>query len=218
MRGNAKTQCDNYNGARAVLVLLVTALGTQFAAASAPDYASGVAADAAVARPPEQVVRPAASPARIRWRARLVAKGLPKAGCFHATYPSTVWRETPCTPAPAIHFPRIPPRPPTSLTPGAPSPSSTPPAMLSGNNIGAMVAANTITSVEATFPQVIDVTSIATGGPSGTGDYSLQLNTNYIPVSGCTNPGTSTACQGWVQFVVDTSTAQSLAYITYVLV
>jgi hypothetical protein len=196
-------------GASLAVMFAGVALGSRLFVGSAVAEAPVADSHAAPAQRPVQAVEPAVRAERAAWRSRLIAKGLPKAGCFSAIYPNTAWTETACTPV--AHFKRYPRITPIPI-------QIQPPTVAGGYNVGAQVTANSITSAEGTFPQVIDVSSIATGNATGTGVFSLQLNTNTFTVAGCTIPGTTASCVGWVQFVVQTGPERSVPFIEYWLV
>ncbi len=100
-------------------------------------------------------------------------------GCFHADYPSLVWEEEACQPAPSYrsnpHFSGV---------------------DTTGNGYDFSATTSALTeSATGSFPSESGVTSASNGG------YTLQLNTNIGSSSpACASYGYS-SCQTWQQFI-----------------
>jgi hypothetical protein len=106
----------------------------------------------------------------------------PRRGCFTASYPSTVWLETPCADPPA--------------TPGMDG--GVPAEVVGGSNdYTAQVTSGQITAALGSFPSVVGVTSESDGATNNI--FSLQMNTNTFDTSACS--GAVGSCKGWQQFV-----------------
>lgn len=139
------------------------------------------------------------------WRRAMLRAPLQKSGCFKSTYPSPVWEQIPCTPAP---------RRPYAGAGGsdydfASSPSD--PVIYP------------ITFAAGSFPSVTGVTSESSvfppsaGGTTVTDDFSLQLNTNHFATQTCP-VGVKPPCQVWQQFVFTNAAGiagGSVAFISY---
>ena len=151
--------------------------------------------------------------ARKNWRESITeqsASGQGK-GCFHASYPDSVWEPVPCGT--------------TAKTGPHPTPNRVPdaaPGPQEGGATGDYVALTQnglITHVAGTFYKVSGVTSEmnvdTNGGTTGSNDYGLQINTNWslpasVPNSTSLPTATPAACQGheecqiWQQFIYTT--------------
>ena len=109
----------------------------------------------------------------------------PHKGCFKAAYPKMDWTEVQCVPVSGgPHYPAQ--------------------GTASGNN-NSFIAISTggISQAIGTFDSVTGATSVS-DSMSGADKFSLQLNTNFFPVTLCpadpTDPSGFSAC-GWQQFV-----------------
>lgn len=140
-------------------------------------------------------VGPIEQVARAAWRENIAHIATPSEGCFHASYPSVVWKQVPCgtlTPAvhPLPHFYRF----------GA--------QQTAGNgNDYTLQTTGLITSAVGTFPSVTGVTSekgvgvaaYGDGGILGANEYSVQLNTQFTSTtSACKSHSGCTVWQQWV--------------------
>ena len=171
-----------------------------------------------VAAPPAATAPPAAGqehPGNFDdWRTLMVLKPAPKTGCFTASYPSTDWREVPCTTAPARPYP-----------PAGGRRSDT-----VGNATDIVVAANAppISLATGTFPGFQGPASLtgtlannecppSTTVPSGPDVYSLQLNANTFNTPLCAASPNGSDCQGWQQFVLNNpgTTGNGSAFVQY---
>lgn len=172
----------------------------------------------------------ATTESRLEWRRAMAKSVPPKEGCYEVSYPSTTRVEVPCTKAPnRPHSPAPPVRgnvagSTSHLLPTLDDVGGTP-----TGNLSAFDQLNAITFAEGSFPSVFGVMSEDGEGPfdgassncsSGVCEvanaYSLQVNSNsdwyFIPpvCSGgpntisCSSPH-SNCCQGWEQFVYDTT-------------
>ncbi len=116
------------------------------------------------------------------WRKAMARKPLPKKGCFHADYPSTEWKEVPCTKA----LPR--PYPPQGkagkgsqpFTVGGPS----------GDWLGHV--SGLISTAVGSFNSITGLTNATSN------TFSLQLNANTFSTTACNGVA---GCQGWQQFI-----------------
>lgn len=143
---------------------------------------------------------------REAWRVKLVHTARPKTNaCYEATYPDTQWHEVACTKPPKHYFgPR---RGAVAATVG---------------NQDDFVAQPTspITTAEGSFDSVTGVTSESTTGATagqgtnGSNMFTLQLNSNFFNTSVC--HGLGSKCQGFAQFVYDSSVNQG--FIQYWLI
>ncbi|HMK82504.1 MAG TPA: hypothetical protein VK503_02180, partial [Candidatus Bathyarchaeia archaeon] len=125
------------------------------------------------------------------WHEHIRQIGAPKAGCFHVTYPSTVWNQTDCVPAPLIPFQ------PSPATVEAVNPAS-PAKVGNGFDDVAYSSSTLIGSSIGTF-QTSGLTS-ETDSNFGANAYTLQLNSDLEFT--CTTTytgGKSSLC--WEQFV-----------------
>jgi len=129
---------------------------------------------------------------RLEWRKALLKQGLPKKGCFKASYPDTAWTEVPCTVAPQI--PYIPTH-------------GTPHEMVGdGTDFSAQVSGSTyVSSAVGSFPRTTNVTSESDNGFSNR--FSLQINSSFFTTTACNPAGTPVTCKGWQQFIYSTTSA-----------
>ena len=126
------------------------------------------------------------------WKGYISNIPAPKAGCFKATYPSTVWQPSQCGTAP--------------LLPLLPSPPST---VGDGNDEVAHSSGPLIGSAVGSFPSVSGLTSetdvcVYPCGPPdvgyGANYFGLQVNTQFF--TGVSTPYTNyQKTEGWEQFV-----------------
>ncbi len=146
---------------------------------------------------PEDFSSPEARAKQV-WRQNMAKKSARQPGCFTATFPSTEWKETTCSTAPARPHP-------IRLGPG-------PHAGGKGKSPVAQLNSSQIFAATGMLATVSGVTS-ETDTKAGANTWSLQLNTNAF------DPGTLCAgqagCIGWEQFVADTP---GDVYIQYWLV
>ncbi len=142
--------------------------------------------------------QPATQENLLAWHAQIVEAPRPSLdGCFDATYPKVVWRETACVDQPAIPM----------------SPNRVPAARRDiggGTGMGIVTErpadAGDITRATGTFEDVKDkdlltVNSSPTSGPVMANSYTLQLNTNRLKVRECASSPTPALCEGWKQFI-----------------
>jgi hypothetical protein len=137
------------------------------------------------------------------WRATMHQMSAPEEGCFHASYPSTMWERVTCAPAPAWRsaLPRAPHR-----------------EQIVGNGsdyVAQAPSGHLFSSAKGTFPKVTGVTgeksvgvpAFGDGGILGKNEYTLQVNTNFYSGSAaCKGSG----CFAWQQYVMSTNTPVSL--------
>ena len=156
-------------------------------AAAAQQATSGAAS---MPEPPQRAESAAqAQPSAVEmeaWRKRLLVVPRPDKGCFTADYPQMAWREVPCKPSTPhkLYLPRHGSVTRLDVVGG------------SGPDISATVTGH-ITLAEGSFDSVTGVTS--------TGAYSLQLNTAPFTTSTCSGSPAPASCQGWEQFVYESS-------------
>jgi hypothetical protein len=163
--------------------------------AIAVGLAGAIPLSAASAAPPADTVE---AQAQETWRDTIVRTPVPDEGCFHASYPGTVWTKVACTTAPNRPFlPRS----------GLHSVGQT---VGDGNDYAAEVSGLISESI-GTFPTVTGVTSEKDEGEKN--DYSLQLNSNFMSTAACNG---ISGCQSWEQFVY--STGERQAFMQYWLI
>jgi hypothetical protein len=152
--------------------------------------------DEAVAHTEEQ--------AREAWRAGMHAISAPREGCFHASYPSTIWQEVECAPAPGYR---------SALPTGRNR------EQIVGNGYDYVVQApsgHLLSSALGSFPTVtgvkteksVGVPAFGDGGILGANEYTLQVNTNFY--SGSKACAGYSGCFAWQQYVMSTNTPVSL--------
>ena len=166
--------------------------------------------------------RPVTQEDRLAWHSRLVETPWPSVrGCFDATYPEVVWRETACVDPPSVHM----------------SPNRVPTAPLNIGDGKSIVAerppgTDDITHAYGTFEEIdqdeanaLTVESSPSIGPTPVmaDSYTLQLNTNRLKVRECAASPTPAMCEGWKQFIFandgtgprDSGSKPSALYIQY---
>ncbi len=143
------------------------------------------------------------------WHASIKHLAPPTSGCFHASYPSVLWKKVACGSAPGY---RSAPRWKTVHT----AKGEKMLAETAGNGTDYVAeTANTTESAVGSFPSVSGVTSekginvpFGSGesdGITGKNQYTLQLNSDINSSSAaCSNFGYE-SCQVWVQFVYSTN-------------
>jgi len=178
----------------ALLALGIASLGAGKRAAAQ----TGERAQASATRLPAEVQ------AREAWAKTMHHTHAPKAGCFHAEYPSTEWQEVPCAPPNGW-------RPDLSRRLNKKGGGGETVGGNDGDIIAEAPTGLVFSSVEGSFPTVNGVTSETDSGgiQAGANEYTLQLNTNFSPTaiglcSGFPN------CQTIVQFVLSTNAPTSL--------
>ena len=155
---------------------------------------------AAPAAGDEHIVSQAETQARASWREDISHTTPPAEGCFHATYPSILWKQVGCNVvAPRSHpLPRKVSRL-NSLSGGAQTTGN-------GDDYAAEVS-GLITGTVGTFPSVTGVTSeqsvgvaaFGGGGILGSNEYTLQINSNAnATTSVCKS---HSGCTVWQQFI-----------------
>ena len=141
------------------------------------------------------------------WRTQIAGIPTPHAGCFAATYPSTVWQATQCVTAPLI------PLGPSPSTVGGSSSTTgngndevahAPSGKLIGSSIGSFQTSGLTSETDSMY---------------GANNYGLQVNSQFFTTSTIYTGGKSTT--GWEQFVWINWPAQNTAgyeYIQYWLI
>ncbi|MGA3129325.1 MAG: hypothetical protein ABSD59_00885 [Terracidiphilus sp.] len=141
--------------------------------------------------------------AREAWRATMHQTSAPWAGCFHASYPSTLWEPVECAAPPGYRsaLPKVANR-----------------EQVAGNGFDFVAEApsgHLFSSVVGSFPTVtgvkteksVGVPLFGDSGILGTNEYTLQVNTNFFHSAAC---GSFTNCIAWQQYVMSTNTPVSL--------
>jgi hypothetical protein len=139
------------------------------------------------------------------WRTAIARKALPAEGCFTASYPAVVWRQVPCRKAPNIPYvPR-----------GAARAAAGGGLTVGNGNDYAAVSRKLISAATGSFPAVQNVVSET--GAFGANDYTLQINSNFMPGSrACARAAVPSSCSAWQQFVY--ASGQNLAFMQYWLI
>lgn len=132
------------------------------------------------------------------WRHTMQHTAAPEHGCFHASYPSTVWSKVNCVKAPnRLYLPRHKPQPQT---------------VGNGDDYAAEISSGVISQTVGSFPSVSGVSSESDDGTAD--DYSLQLNSNFMNTNACN--GGASGCQAWEQFVY--ASGEGSAFMQYWLI
>jgi hypothetical protein len=129
------------------------------------------------------------------WGAAIARTPVPRQGCFHASYPSTVWKPVVCTTAPSR--PYVPRKGRIGMTVG------------DGNDYSAVVS-GLISSTVGTFPAVTGLKTEAGGGTPNA--YSLQINSQFFASPTCSGAANPASCLGWEQFVYTSGGAVFMQY------
>jgi len=137
------------------------------------------------------------SAARHNWRKYMGQNGRLEEGCFHASYPNTVWEKVDCVVVqPRVHTAHVKPSGDHVETVGNGHDYVASAQGLITEAIGEFVDSG------VTSETSVGVAAFGDGGILGANEYSVQLNTN--------NKGTTSACAGhsgctvWQQFVYAT--------------
>ncbi len=121
------------------------------------------------------------------WRDTITKTPVPRQGCFHAAFPSTVWKQVVCTVAPSRPF--VPSRGRIGKTVG------------DGNDYSAVVT-GLISSTVGTFPVTTGLKTETDQGQANS--YSLQINSQFFASPTCAGASNPKSCLGWEQFVYAT--------------
>ena len=126
------------------------------------------------------------------WRKSILKAPRPKEGCSTASYPETQWRPMPCgKPNGKLYLPNAQRVTQIDQVGGG-----------STLDFSAQVTGH-ISQAEGSFDNVNVTSESSSNGTANS--YSLQLNTNFMSnVSACST-APDTACQGWEQFVYDST-------------
>ena len=138
------------------------------------------------------------------WKGYISKTPTPQAGCFSATYPSTVWRSVTCAAAP--HIPLQPPKPSTAGN---------------GNDWVANSGSTIIGSSTGSFSSVTGLTSetdsqgsLKCGAAGGANCFGLQDNSQFFPTDTLYTGNKQTT--GWEQFVaINNDGGQTDVFIQY---
>jgi hypothetical protein len=177
--------------------------------ALAPVLAAGLLSASAIAtaQPPNQTgpnqTTPGAAQSaqereaveRETWRRELLTKPLPSNGCFTAVFPEQAWRPEACKPA-------------TPHKAYLPNPNPMRRIDQVGGTGPDFIA--TVTGHIGVSEGSFDSAS----GITGSGSYTLQLNTDFFKTNVCSGSpgGMNGTCRGWEQFVY---TSDGAAFIQY---
>jgi hypothetical protein len=150
---------------------------------------------------------------REAWRKVITRVRFPKPGCFNASYPSTEWKEVPCSTKP----------PPLQLPPPEQGAGR---VILEnvGNGDSNDWAAGVSGSISTAEGEIISVSNGTTETDSLTTEsdqFSLQLNSQHFTTPLCN--GGNAGCYGWQQFVFSNQggmglSSQAVAFIQYWLI
>ncbi|MDR2013353.1 MAG: hypothetical protein LBQ20_10055 [Rhodanobacter sp.] len=149
----------------------------------------------------------------LAWQFAMKDRPSSEEGCFTASYPDTQWQQVPCTP-PENPVPYVTPPPPPHS--GSDITRST-----IGNSYSDRIAfanGGKISSAEGSFPNVLGVTSVVSGGgASGSlnNSFTLQLNTNLWFDASSSGLCGNVKCQGWQQFIYAYSNGAAEVYVQY---
>lgn len=141
--------------------------------------------------------------ARQAWRTTMQKTAAPWTGCFHASYPSTLWEPVDCVESPGYRS-------------ALPKTANREQVVGDGYDYVAGAPSGTLfSSVTGSFPSVSGVTSeksvgvalFGGGGILGSNEYTLQVNTNFAHTAACAGYA---KCQAWQQYVMSTNTPVSL--------
>ena len=138
------------------------------------------------------------------WGQKLAQTPPSTQGCFHATYPSVIWKPVACNAATLPSGVRRAPAISSSPLINIPRISATP-AAVDNTNGYVLVANGLITQTTASFPSVSGVTSTS-DSLAGTDEYSLQIlaaGPNVFPTY-CNIHGGPANCSLYEQFVYAT--------------
>ncbi len=173
-------------------ILIAAGLATAVAApawsAQLSDAVASQSADGAVDRD---------SAALHGWRAFMRQNPAQTEGCFHASYPNTIWENVPCrTGQPRVH-------------PAHVKPADGAPEVVGNGHDYVAKAAGLISSATGDFTisgvtseKSVGVAAFGDGGILGKNEYSVQLNTNdLLTTSACAG---HSGCHVWQQFVYAT--------------
>ncbi|MGD0190011.1 MAG: hypothetical protein ABSD74_04640 [Rhizomicrobium sp.] len=134
------------------------------------------------------------------WSTTIAKTAVPHAGCFHASYPSTEWKQVACQPAPSILF--LPSNGLGSQTVG------------NGHDYAIEVSGTLISSALGSFPKVKVKTETGEGQAN---NYSLQLNSNFMSGSpACDGASNPSNCLAWLQFIY--SSGEHAVFMQYWLI
>ncbi len=135
------------------------------------------------------------------WKVAIGRTPVPRSGCFHAAFPSTVWSEVQCTVAPN--------------RPYLPRSGSGKGFKVGDGNDYAGVVSGILATATGFFPKVKKVTSEKNFGQANT--YSIQLNSQFFSSAACANAANPNSCLGWEQFVYANS-GSGQAFMQYWLI
>lgn len=137
---------------------------------------------------------PAESKDHAIWRDLVHTNPAPDTGCFHATYPSTIWVRDECHPTPPRFV-----KPPLDSSHFQAATAGRGQTVGNGDDYAIAVNGN-ISQTIGSFMLVSGVTSeYSNGGIAGPNEYTLQINSQFAEgTAACNNvPG----CLAWQQFI-----------------
>jgi hypothetical protein len=136
------------------------------------------------------------------WRAAIAHTPTPGGGCFEATFPLTVWRQTACVTAPN--------------RPYVPALGAHHGAQTTGDgNDYALVSATVASAMVGSFPKAKGLKTETDGGRSNV--YSIQLNSNFMKGNqACASANVPANCLAWLQYVY--SSSEHASFMQYWLI
>jgi Bacterial Ig-like domain (group 3) len=150
---------------------------------------------------------------REAWRKVITRVRFPKPGCFNASYPSTEWKEVPCSTKP----------PPLQLPPPGQGAGRVilENVGLGDSNDWAAGVSGLISTAEGEIISVTPGTTETDSLTTESDQFSLQLNSQHFTTPLCN--GGNAGCYGWQQFVFANQggmglSSQAVAFIQYWLV
>lgn len=122
------------------------------------------------------------------WRTAIAHTPMPGRGCYVASYPVAMWRQVACATAPNVPF--------------VPRTGGRGGQQVGNGNDYAAVTRKLTSSATGSFPVVKRLRSESDPGMLGANDYSLQLNSNFMPNNrACAGASVPADCLAWQQFV-----------------
>jgi hypothetical protein len=134
------------------------------------------------------------------WRQTIAHTPTPAQGCFEATYPVTVWRQTACV--------TVPNRPYVPAVGGHGGQTT------GDGNDYALVSATLASAMVGFFPKAKNLKTESDGGQNV---YSIQLNSNFMSGNqACATANVPANCLAWLQYVY--SSSEHASFMQYWLI
>lgn len=148
-----------------------------------------------------QAVTPNTARLQEAWRTTIAHTATPGQGCFEATYPVTVWRQTACVTAPN--------------RPYVPATGSHGGAQTTGDGHDYAAVSSGLTSAAVgSFPKAKNLKTETDGGANV---YSIQLNSNFMSNNqACATANVPANCLAWLQYVY--SSSEHASFMQYWLI